>query len=167
MISISYNSRVLYNKDSMNNRNNFDNKEITIKRYENDKIAFNYPSNWYEFENEVKNPTEVVAMRTDKWNGGTFSFSVANAGGKSTEYWKDFMEKFLKDNGAKVSDSVIKVVDDVSIFDFKSEISKSNVISNRRHIGFVRDGAFFYSFFTSLDLDALKEDIDIMIGFNE
>lgn len=151
----------------MDNRDNSDNEEITIERYENDKIAFNYPSNWYEFENKSKNPTEVVSMKTDKWKGGTFSFSVANAGGKSTEYWRDFMEKFLKDNGAIVSDSEIKVVDDVVIFDFRSEISKSNVSSNQRHIGFVRDGAFFYSFFTSLDLDALEDDIRVMIGFDK
>lgn len=151
----------------MDNRDNSDNVEITIERYENDKIAFNYPSNWYEFENKSKNPTEVVAMKTDKGKGGTFSFSVANAGGKSTEYWRDFMEKFLKDNGAIVSDSEIKVVDDVVIFDFRSEISKSNVSSNQRHIGFVRDGAFFYSFFTSLDLDALEDDIRVMIGFDK
>lgn len=151
----------------MDNRDNSDNEEITIERYENDKIAFNYPSNWYEFENKSKNPTEVVAMKTDKGKGGTFSFSVANAGGKSTEYWRDFMEKFLKDNGAIVSDSEIKVVDDVVIFDFRSEISKSNVSSNQRHIGFVRDGAFFYSFFTSLDLDALEDDIRVMIGFDK
>lgn len=156
----------LIESENMNGLNNKD-KEITIKRYENDKIAFNYPSNWYEFENKSKNPTEVVAMKTDKGKGGTFSFSVANAGGKSTEYWRDFMEKFLKDNGAIVSDSEVKVVDDVVIFDFRSEISKSNVSSNQRHIGFVRDGAFFYSFFTSLDLDALKDDIRVMIGFDK
>ncbi|MBZ9570809.1 hypothetical protein KQY27_04510 [Methanobrevibacter sp. TMH8] len=153
--------------DNRDNKDNSDNEEITIERYENDKIAFNYPSNWYEFENKAKNPTEVVAMKTDKGKGGTFSFSVANAGGKSTEYWRDFMEKFLKDNGAIISDSEIKVMGDVVIFDFRSEISKSDVSSNQRHIGFVRDGAFFYSFFTSLDLDALEEDIDIMLGFDK
>jgi len=149
-----------YNKDKKNRKND----EITIKRYENDKIAFNYPSNWYEFENKAKNPAEVVAMKTDKGRGGTFSFSVANAGGKTTKYWKDFMEKFLGDNGAVITSSTIKEVEGISIFDFSSKISKSNVSSYQRHIGFVRDGAFFYSFFTSLDLDALKEDIDIMIG---
>jgi hypothetical protein len=141
-----------------------ENKELLIKRYENDKIAFNYPSHWYEFENEAKNPAEVVAMRTDKGKGGKFSFSVANAGGKSTEYWKDFMEKFFKDNGATISESNLREKDDVIIFDFKSEISKSNISSFQRHIGFVKNGAFFYSFFTSLDLDALKKDIDTMVG---
>lgn len=140
-------------------------EEIEIKRYENDKIAFNYPSNWYEFENENKNPAEVVAMRTDKGKGGTFSFSVANSGGNSTDYWKNFMEKFLIDNGAKISDSNMKNIDGVEIFDFKSKISKSNISSYQRHIGFVKDKAFFYSFFTSLDLDLLEEDIDVMIGF--
>jgi hypothetical protein len=155
------------NRDNKLNKGNKHNKrnKIIIKRYENDKIAFNYPSNWYEFENKAKNPAEVVAMKTDKGKGGTFSFSIANAGGKSTEYWKDFMEKFLLDNGATISDSTIKEVEGISIFDFNSEISKAKVSSYQRHIGFARDGAFFYSFFTSLDLDALKEDIDIMIGF--
>ncbi|RBQ23361.1 hypothetical protein ALNOE001_09240 [Candidatus Methanobinarius endosymbioticus] len=147
------------------NDSNKGNKEVIIKRYKNDKIAFNYPSNWYEFENKAKNPTEVVTMKTDKGKGGKFSFSVANAGGKSTEYWRDFMEKFLKDNGAKIFDSEITPKEGILIFDFKSEISKSNVSSHQRHIGFVKDEAFFYFFFTSLDLDALKEDIDIMMGF--
>lgn len=139
--------------------------EIEIKRFENDKIAFNYPSNWYEFENKNKNPAEVIAMKTDKGKGGTFSFSVANSGGKTTEYWKDFMENFLKDSGAKILDSKIRNIEGVNIFDFRSEISKSNVSSSQRHIGFVKEKAFFYSFFTSLDLDSLKEDINIMIGF--
>lgn len=164
---IDENSKTTKANKSYKNIKNSKNEEITIKRYENEKIAFNYPSNWYEFENKAKNPTEVVAMKTDKGKGGTFSFSVANAGGKSTEYWKEFMEKFLKDNRAKIFDSDIRIVDGASIFDFKSEISKSNVSSNQRHIGFVKDGAFFYSFFTSLDLDALKEDINIMIGFDK
>ncbi len=141
------------------------NSEITIEKYENDKIAFNYPSNWYEFENEAKNPNEIVAMKTDKGKGGTFSFSVANSGGKSTEYWKDFMIKFLTDNGAEINNSSVRNVESVDIFDFESKIGKSGVNSRQRHIGFVNGGAFFYSFFTSLDLDALKEDIAIMIGF--
>jgi len=139
--------------------------EIFIKRFENDKIAFNYPSNWYEFENKAKNPTEVVAMRTDKGKGGTFSFSVASDGGKDINYWRDFMVKFLNDNNAETSKPIMRNIEDVETFDFVSKISKSGVSSKQRHIGFVNEGAFFYSFFTSLDLAALEEDINIMIGF--
>lgn len=146
---------------NLNNKN----KKTTIKRYENDKIAFNYHSHWYEFENKEKNPTEVVTMKTDKGKGGKFLFSLANSSGKSTEYWRGFMKNFLKDNGATISDSNIKEVDDVSIFAFKSKISKSSVDSYQRYIGFVREDAFFYFFFTSLELNTLKEDIDIMSGF--
>jgi len=151
--------------NNLDNKNNKTDDEIIIKRYENDKIAFNYPSHWYEFENKAKNPTEVVAMRTDKGRGGTFSFSLANAGGKDIAYWRDFMVKFLNDNNAETSQPTMKVIDGVETFDFMSVISKSGVSSKQRHIGFVNNGAFFYSFFTSLNLDALKEDIDIILGF--
>lgn len=55
-------------------------------------------------------------MKTDKGKEGKFSFSVANSEGKSTEYWKNFMEKFFKDNGAKMSNSKMRKKEKVSNF---------------------------------------------------
>jgi hypothetical protein len=137
-----------------------------IKRFENDKIAFNYPEDWYEFDNGSKNPNEIVAMKTDKMKGGTFSFSIANSTGKNSEEWGEFMKNFLSDNGAKIISYEIKEYDGIPTFDFETELEKSGIISKQRHFGFVNNGLFFYSFFTSLDLEALKEDIDIILAIN-
>lgn len=141
------------------------NEDITIERFENDKIAFNYPSTWYEFKNESSNPNEIVSMKTDKGKGGKFSFSIANDGGRDSQEWGKFMKDFLFNNGAKIINYEIKKADKIEVFDFETELEKSGIKSKQRHFGFVENGLFFYSFFTSLDLNSLKKDMEIILSF--
>ena len=152
------------NLSRSNNKNHKNENTTTIRHFNSKEIAIHHPSTWYEFDNKSKNPNEIIAMKTNKGKRGTFSLSIANAGGKSIEWWKDFMKKFLFDNGATVSYSKIDDFNGVANFEFLSELQKSGISSKQKHFGFINDDFFYYSFFTSLDLDSLEEDIDFILN---
>ncbi len=146
--------------------NKYKKNDIIIKNklVNNEEIAINHTSTWYEFNNKSKNPNEFIAMKTDKGKGATFSSSIANAGGKSSQWWENFMKKFLSDNGAIIISSDNNELNEIYIFDFRSEIHKSKIVSKQRHFGFVKDGFFYYSFFTSLDLEKFEYDMEIILN---